>query len=133
MLIMAWIKTIADSITAAFNGVRVPVPPIPPILLMCEILNRPGMSAMSLTAAIIARLPEMGFDTGVNEDGTANMVNMFVKIMCEEIVKEIKNNAVVNCSIPPGALNITGVAAGVGGGAVTASNASFTGINGIIR
>lgn len=130
---MGWIQTIANGITAAFNGVRLPVPPIPPILLMCEILNRPGLSAMALTSAVIARLPEMGFDTGVYEDGTPNMVNMFVKLMCEEIVKEIKDNAVVNCSIPPGTLNITGVAAGVGGGAVTATNSTFARIDGIIR
>lgn len=130
---MNWIKTIADSITMAFNGVRVPAPPIPPILLMCEIMNRPGMSAMSLTSAIIARLPEIGFNTGVNEDGSANMVNMFVKVMCEEIIKEIKNNAVVNCSLPPGALNISGTSAGIGGGVVTASNTGFTSLNGIVR
>ncbi len=130
---MSWIKTISDSITAAFNGVRTPAPVIPPILLMCEIMNRPGLSAMSLTSAIIARLPEIGFNTGVNEDGSANMVNLFVKVMCEEIVKEIKNNSVVEFAMPPNSLNITGVAAGLGGGAVTASNPSFISGKGLVQ
>lgn len=130
---MNWIKTISDSITAAFNGVRTPVQPIPPILLMCEVLNRPGLSAMSLTSAIITRLPEIGFNTGVNEDGSANMVNLFVKVMCEEIVKELKDHSVVEFAIPPNSLNITGVSAGLGGGAVTASNPSFISGRGIVR
>lgn len=112
---------------------RTPAPPIPPILLLCEIMNRPGLSAMALAAAIISRLPEIGIETGVNPDGSANMVTQFVKVFSEELVNEIKNNAVVNCAMPPGALNITGVAAGVGGGAVTASNASFSEVKGLVR
>lgn len=112
---------------------RTPAPPIPPILLLCEILNRPGMSAMALTTAVVSRLPEIGIETGVNPDGSPNMVTQFVKVFSEEIIKEIKNNAVVDCSIPPGAMNITGMSAGVGGGAVTASNADFSEVKGLIR
>lgn len=112
---------------------RAPAPSIPPILLLCEIMNRPGLSAMSLTSAVISRLPEIGIETGANPDGSANMVNQFVKIFSEELVKEIKNNAVVNCAMPPGALNITGVSAGVGGGAVTASNSGFSEVKGLIK
>lgn len=130
---MSWISTISEGITSAFSMLRVPAPPIPPILLLCEIMNRPGLSAMALTAAIISRLPEIGIETGVNPDGSANMVTQFIKVFSEELVKEIKNNAVVNCAMPPGALNITGVSAGVGGGAVTASNATFSEIKGLVR
>lgn len=111
---------------------RVPAPSIPPILLLCEIMNRPGLSAMSLTTAVISRLPEIGIDTGVNPDGSANMVTQFVKVFSEELVKEIKNNAVVNCAMPPGALNITGMSAGVGGGAVTATNTGFGEVKGLV-
>ena len=130
---MNWIETISQGITSAFNMTRAPAPSIPPILLLCEIMNRPGLSAMSLTSAVISRLPEIGIETGANPDGSANMVNQFVKIFSEELVKEIKNNAVVNCAMPPGALNITGVSAGVGGGAVTASNSGFSEVKGLIK
>lgn len=130
---MNWIETISQGIKSAFNMTRVPAPPIPPILLLCEIMNRPGLSAMSLTTAVISRLPEIGIETGANPDGSANMVTQFVKVFSEELVKEIKNNAVVNCAMPPGALNITGTAVGVGGGAVTASNTGFGEIMGLVR
>ena len=127
---MSWISNITQGITSAFSTLRTPAPPIPPVLLLCDIMNRPGLSAMALTTAIISRLPEIGINTGVNPDGSANIVNQFVKIFSEELVKEIKNNARVSCAMPPAALNITGVAAGIGGGAVTASNAGFVKIAG---
>ena len=129
---MSWISTITQGITSAFSLLRTPAPPIPPILLLCETLNRPGLSAMALTTAVIARLPEIGIETGVNPDGSANMVNLFIKVLIEEIVKEIKNNAVVYSAMPPGSLNIVGVSAGLGGGAVTASNAGISGFKGIV-
>ena len=115
---MNWIETISQGITSAFSMTRAPAPSIPPILLLCEIMNRPGLSAMSLTSAVISRLPEIGIETGANPDGSANMVNQFVKIFSEELVKEI---------------NITGVSAGVGGGAVTASNSGFSEVKGLIK
>ena len=130
---MGWIDKIATTVNSALSALRPPVIPIPPILLLCEILDRPGLSAISLTSAIISRLPEAGIPTGVNPDGSANMVTQFVKVFSEELVKEIKNNAVVNCAMPPGALNITGTAVGVGGGAVTASNTGFGEIMGLVR
>ena len=95
---MNWINNIMNMVSTAFNTVRKPAQSIPPILLLCEINNRSGLSAISLTSNIIARLPEIGFNTGVNPDGSANMVNQYTKIICEELIKEIQNHALVWCS-----------------------------------
>lgn len=132
---MAWIDKIANSINTAISSLRPPATPIPPILLLCEIIDRPGLSAISLTSAIISRFPEIGIPTGVNEDGTENLVNKYTKVFAEEIIKEFQNHGLINCAIQPGSINITGsgVAAGIAPVAVTGTNSMPSSVNGIIR
>ena len=105
---MKWVEKIAQTINTTLNSLRSPVIPIPPVMLLCEIMDRPGLSAITLTSAVIARLPEAGIPTGVNPDGTANMINQYTRILCEEIIKEFQNHAVVNGAIQPGSINIAG-------------------------
>ena len=132
---MGWIDKIATTVNSALSALRPPVIPIPPILLLCEILDRPGLSAISLTSAIISRLPEAGIPTGVNPDGSANMICQYTRIVCEEVIKEIQQHAVVNGAVPPGSINVvgTGTAAGIAPVAVTASNVGASAMSGIIR
>jgi hypothetical protein len=61
---MGWINKIADGIEKAFSVVRRPLATLPPLLLMCEIRQRPGLSAIALTSAIIQRMPEAKIETG---------------------------------------------------------------------
>lgn len=112
---MGWIDTIANGIKTTFEAVRKPLQTIPPLLLLCELYQRPGLSAIALTSAIISRLPEAGIETGVNPDGSANMINAFVRIIAEETVKEIKDNAKITCVIEPGKIIGTGTGANAGG------------------
>jgi hypothetical protein len=132
---MGWIDKIATTVNSALSALRPPVIPIPPILLLCEILDRPGLSAISLTSAIISRLPEAGIPTGVNPDGSANMICQYTRIVCEEVIKEIQQHAVVNGAVPPGSINVvgTGTANGIAPVAVTASNVGASAMSGIIR
>ncbi len=132
---MGWINKIADAVNGALSSLRPPVVSIPPILLLCEIMDRPGLSAITLTSAIIARLPEAGIQTGVNPDGSANMICQYTRIVCEEIIKEFQNHAVINSAIQPGSINITGTgtAAGIAPVAVNGTNSIASSVNGIIR
>ena len=131
---MDWIKNIGTAITGVLGSARKSAPSIPPILLLCEIMNRPGLSAMALTAAIISRLAEEGFETGANEDGSKNKNNEFIRIMCEELVNEIKNNAVVESSISPGTISVTGVGGNAGGPiTIQGFNDKIASVKGIIR
>lgn len=134
MLIMDWIKNISNAITTTLDKARTPLVGIPPILLLCEIKNRPGMSAIALASAIISRLAAAGFNTGKNEDGSENMNNQFIRVLCEELVKEIKDNAVVESSIPIGSISITGIG-GNAGGPVTIQgyNNMVTKVKGLLR
>ena len=131
---MSWIKTIAQSIKSAFSTARPPAPSIPPQLLLCEAVNRPGLSAIAMASAIIARLPEAGIPTGVNPDGSENVNNKFIKIMCEEIVREIQNSARVDCSIKPGAIMAVGTGGNAGGPVtVQSQNINIASLMGLIR
>lgn len=112
---MGWIQNIASSINNAFKAVRPPFPSIPPLLLLCELYTRPGLSAIALTAAIIQRLPEAGIPTGVNPDGSANIVCAYTRLIAEELVKEIKNHAKVVNVLEPGSIMTTCVGGNAGG------------------
>lgn len=118
---MSWITTIANGIESAFNAVRPALKTVPALLLLCELKNRPGLSAIALTSAIIRRLPEAGIETGVNPDGSQNKINQFVRIMCEELITEIKDNARVTCVIEPGSIVTQGTGSNAGGPVVVMS------------
>ena len=118
---MSWINKIANGIEKAFSTVRAPLQIIPPILLICELYQRPGLSAIALASSIIKRLPEAGIETGVNNDGSPNKINQFVRILSEEIIQEIKDNARVTCVVEPGTINSLGTGANAGGPVVVTS------------
>ena len=118
---MSWINTIAQGIENAFKAVRPPLQSIPPLLLLVGVIQRPGLSAIALTSAIIKRLPEAGIETGVNADGSPNKINQFVRVLCEEVIKEIKDNAKVTCVLQPGTINSIGTGANAGGPVVVTS------------
>ena len=118
---MSWINTIAQGIENAFKTVRPALQSIPPLLLLVGVIQRPGLSAIALTSAIIKRLPEAGIETGVNADGSPNKINQFVRVLCEEIVTEIKDNAKVTCVLQPGTINSIGTGANAGGPVVVTS------------
>ena len=112
---MGWIDKISNTISNMFKLARKPFPTIPPELLLCNVLQKPGLSAALLASAIIARLPEMGLDTGKNKDGSENKINQFVRILSEEIVNHFRDNANIQCVISPESLTITGTGGNAGG------------------
>lgn len=133
-IMAGWIQKISDGIEKALNFARPALVAIPPLLLVCEVHSRPGLSAMSLASAIIGRLNEAGIETGVNPDGSPNKINSFVRIISEEIVNEIKENALIQCVVEPG--SIIGTGTGVSPtGPVTVStiNTMVSNLFGIIR
>ena len=129
---MDWIKNIGKLIQGTIQSARKPVPSIPPILLLCEIMNRPGMSAIALTGAIISKLQQKDIKTGVNDCGMENMNNKFVKIMAEETIKHIKMYGRVDNVVDLMGISFTGVGGNAGGPTVISlyniNNAQYSGI-----
>lgn len=131
---MSWIENIANGIEKAFSSIRPALKFIPPLLLLCEIKSRPGLSAIALASAIIRRLPEAGIETGTNPDGSPNKIGQFVRIFAEETIKEIKDNARVTTVIEPGSVISFGTGANSGGPCpVTSTNTAVSQVLGIIE
>ena len=131
---MSWINTIAQGIEKAFNTVRPALKSIPPLLLLCEVVQRPGLSAIATTGSIIKRMPEAGIETGVNPCGAPNVNNKLIRIVCEEVIKEIKDNAKVTCVIAPKSITSIGIGSNASGPIVVKSYNTIPVItNGIIK
>lgn len=112
---MSWVSTISTQVEKAFDLIRKPLVIIPALLMICELYKRPGLSAIALASAIIRRLPEAGINTGATNSGKPNKFCQAVRIMSEEIVKEIKDNARVTTVLEPGKVVSVGTGANAGG------------------
>lgn len=104
---MDWINTISNEIDSKINNTRMPFPKLPALPLYCDTIKRPGLSAISIASKIISRLPEIGIPNGVNPDGSDNLVNKFIMVICEEFVNAIKDDGVIMTSIPTGQITVT--------------------------
>ena len=108
-------KEIANGIKNVMAAFVKPVNTIPPLLLLCEIVNRPGLSAISLASSIIQRLQNLGIPTGPNPDGSENLICQSVYAMSQSIVDEIHDHGVVELPLQPGSISITGIGGNAGG------------------
>lgn len=129
----SFINELSESIKAAFETSRPPAQSPPPVMILAESSTRPGMSAMTLASNVIRRMPEIGVPTDPNPDGSENINNKFIQVLCEEIVKHIKDCAVINCSIAPGSIQITGTGGNAGGPVtVQSQNMNITSVKGVL-
>lgn len=112
---MDWVNEISSGITTVMESARVPAQTVPGILLLCEATKRPGLSASVLAGRIISRLHEIDIPTEKNPDGSDNLIIKVIKLISEEVVTSIKDNAVVFSEIPSGGISITGVGGNIGG------------------
>ena len=129
-----WVSDISQEILDVLSTLRPPMPPIPTIPLQMEAEQRPGLSATVLASKIIARLPDIGIPTDLNPDGSENIINGFVNVMCEEFVDAIKNDSLIMAAIPIGSINITATGGNAGGPVeCVGQNITPTGIKGIMQ
>ena len=127
------IKTIADGIKAAMSVLK-PANTIPPMLLLCEIMNRPGLSAISLAASIIQSMQELGIPTGPNPDGSENLLCAMAYKHSQNTVDEFHDHAVVELPLQPGSISIMGMGGNAGGPvSVTGYNNTPTTLKAVIR
>lgn len=131
---MSWIENIAKGIGNVFDKCRKPLAAIPTILLLCEINKKPGLSAIALSSAIISRLSEAGIVSELNPDGTQNKTCKLIRIISEEFVNELHNNAQIVVGSNIGNVISIGQGSNAGGPVVVQSqNLLPFQIKGIIR
>ena len=84
------------------------VPLIPPKLIQCGVIARPGSTAIRMTQNIVKDLAAEGFPIEENTDGTLNMTVSFVYHACAKgVVDELVKNAVVQTPVQVGQATIT--------------------------
>jgi len=108
------ISSIVEAITKTMESANMPVNILPPMLLKCTSLLRPGLSAYKITAKIIQNNKKLGIPTEENPDGSTNLINAYTYNVVREMVNAIKNDASVQVAVPENSLLIR--ANGVNGG-----------------
>ncbi len=110
-------EELADFLLFMLNEDRIPIPP----LTLAQILSaktRPGLSADQTHARVVSRFPEAGIPVGPLNNGSANVMELFSKVMIEEIFDAIQNDMRVDVAVDPGILG-QGVGSNAGGPIVT--------------
>ena len=78
------ITELLNSIDDVMASVKFTFPLIPPKLIQCGVIARPGVSAIRMTQNILKDLAAAGFPIEDNTDGTPNMTVSFVYNACED-------------------------------------------------
>lgn len=76
--------------------------PIPTPLILIGVPRRGGLSAIKISSRIIARKSEAGLPVGVLPSGAINPEEIMWRIVVEEIINALQQEAVVSVAIPPG-------------------------------
>lgn len=121
-------EEIANFLLFLLNEDRVQLPKLSiPQMLLAK--GRPGLSAEILSSSVISRFPEAGIPTGPLEGGADNVMENFVKILCEEVVDAIQSDMRVDVVTDAGA-TVTASGGNAGGPVVCvgATVAPHTGI-----
>lgn len=109
------ISKIVDSISRTMESGRTPANILPPLLLKCTSLMRPGLSAYRITAKAIENNKTIGIPTGPNPDGSINLINAFTYSVVKEVVTAIKNDATIQIAVPQNSLLIKATGGNAGG------------------
>ena len=122
-----------DSIISGFNKILQlssigGPPPVPVVLILTGVPNRPGLSPTKISSRIIARKGEAGLPVGVLPSGMVAPDEIMWRIAVEEIVKAFQQDSLISVGIP---LGIPIEASGVGaGGPVTVIGTSIRPVKG---
>lgn len=109
------ISNIVDLMTRTLDSANIPANILPPLLLKCTALNRPGLSAYKIAAQIIQNNKALGIPVEENPDGSDNLINQYTYNVVKCIVDAIKNDATVQVAIPMQSLLIQASGANAGG------------------
>ena len=96
---------------------RIPIPPLTLVQILAA-KTRSGLSSDQIHARIIGRFPEAGIPVGPLNNGSANVMDLYTKILIEEVVDAIQNDMRVDIAVDSGILG-QGVGANAGGPILT--------------
>lgn len=109
------IANIVNKISDTLESTRLPVQVLPPLLLKCTSLTRPGLSAYKIATEVIQNNEKLGIPTGPNPDGSENLINAFAYNIIKTFVNALKNDAAISVATPLGSLLIQATGGNAGG------------------
>jgi len=128
---------LAQVIQTVENGIKnLPFPQfdLPPWLLFCVTTRRTGLSVGRIVSNVYAWMQSAGIPTGVNPDGTPNLIGGMSAAISKAIVDEICENGYVSVASAPGDISIQAQGGNAGGPVtVIGFNTNFSAMKGIIR
>ena len=102
------LANLLDKLDGIMASANISIPLIPPKLIQCGVIARPGISAIRMTQNIVKDLAAEGFPIEENTDGIPNMTVSFVYNACAKgVVDELVKNAVVQTPVQVGEATIT--------------------------
>lgn len=109
------LSSIVETMTNTLDSSKIPANILPPLLLKCTALSRPGLSAYKIAAQIIQNNKALGIPVEENPDGSDNLINQYTYNVVKCIVDAIKNDATVQVAIPMQSLLIQATGGNAGG------------------
>jgi hypothetical protein len=109
------ISSLVETLTNTLDSASMPANVLPPLLLKCISLQRPGLSAYKIATQIIENNRAIGLPTEDNPDGSANLINQYTYNVVKSMVDAIKNDAAVQVAIPMQSLLIQATGGNAGG------------------
>lgn len=109
------ISQIVETITTTLDSAKIAPNILPPLLLRCTSLTRPGLSAYKIATQVIENNKALNIPTEENPDGSDNKINQYTYNIVKCIVDAIKNDAVLHVAIPKASLLVQTTGANAGG------------------
>lgn len=128
------IAKVIDFVNEKLDAVDTPASVLPPFLLKCVSVTRPGLSPYKIASKIIENNKILGIPTGPNPDGSENKINQYTYNIVKCLCDAIQNDAVVQVAVPMNSIMIQATGGNMGGPVtVTGSNVLDSISRGIIR
>ena len=119
---MSTLSTVVNMIKSSVEGDKFkPLKLLPPALLLCTAMRRPGLSAMEIMSDFTQELAKLGIPTGRNTDGSQNLILGTFYAYTKVFLKHLKLKAAVKVALQPGSITSTGTGANGGGPVVVKS------------
>lgn len=119
------ISGVTNKINGYFDKFKTPASLLPAFLLRCVSLKRTGISPMETTSNAIEYIKSAGIPTEENEDGSPNLVNEYTYAVVKAVTDSIKEQGMVQITIPANSLMIQATG-GNAGGPVTCIGTNLT-------
>ncbi len=94
------IDTLLQRINGLFTQSQIAFPMIPPILLQCGAIARPGLSAIREMQKVTEKLSAAGIPIGPNLDGSPNLTLSFAWASINAKNEELLKNGQVQIAVP---------------------------------